>query len=54
MAWWIFGSTAKLERERIEVCMNCKRLLKCENVGKLEDCKEFVEVEKEAWVIRKN
>ena len=37
----------KLKRERIEVCSNCKKFLNCENIGKFEECGDFVEVEDE-------
>jgi len=43
----------KLKRERVEVCLNCKRFLNCKSIGKFEECGEFVEVENEVWVIRK-
>jgi len=44
----IFGSTAKLKRKRIEVCMNCKKFLNCENIDEFEECGDFVEVEDKA------
>ena len=31
----------------------CKKFLNCENIGKFEECADFVEVENEAWVIKK-
>jgi len=37
----------KLKREKVEVC------LKCESVGRFVECEEFVEVEDEAWIVRK-
>ena len=43
----------KLKRERVEVCLNCERFLRCENVGRFVECEDFVEVEDEAWVIRR-
>ena len=43
----------KLKREILEVCLNCMRLEGCENIGKFVECVEFVEVEDEAWVIRR-
>jgi len=39
--------------ERIEVCLNCKKFLNCENIGKSEECDDFVEDENETWAIRK-
>jgi hypothetical protein len=35
----------KLKRERVKVCFSCKRFLNCENVGKFEECGDFVEVD---------
>jgi len=43
----------KLKRERVEVCLNCKKLVKCDSIGKFEECADFEEVESEVWVIRK-
>jgi len=43
----------KLKRERVEVCLNCERFLKCESVGRFVECEDFIEVEDEAWAIRK-
>ena len=43
----------KLKRERVEVCLNCKNFLKCEDIGKFEECADFDEVEDETWVIKK-
>jgi hypothetical protein len=34
----------KLKRERVEVCLNCKRFVKCDDIGKFEECDDFVEV----------
>ena len=34
----------KLKRERIEICMSCKKFVKCENVGRFEECGDFLEV----------
>jgi len=45
--------TKKLKRERVEVCLNCRHFVNCENIGKFEDCEELVEVEGEACVIKK-
>jgi hypothetical protein len=35
----------KLKRERVEVCLNCKKFVKCDDIGKFEECVEFEEVE---------
>ena len=43
----------KLKRERVEVCLNCERFLKCNYIGKYEACEEFVGVQDEVWVIRR-
>lgn len=43
----------KLKRERVEVCLNCKKFVKCDNIGKFEECYDLEEAEDEAWVIKK-
>jgi len=43
----------KLKRERVETCLNCVKLVKCDNIGKFEECCDFEEVESKAWVIKK-
>jgi hypothetical protein len=43
----------KLKRERVEACLNCKKFVKCDDIGRFIDCADFVEVEGEAWVIKK-
>ena len=43
----------KLKREKVQVCLNCRLFSKGDNVGEYEECGDFVEVEDEAWVIRK-
>jgi hypothetical protein len=43
----------KLKRERVQVCLNCKKFQNCDNIGKFEECADFEEVEGEAWVIKK-
>jgi hypothetical protein len=40
-----------LKRESVEVCLNCKKSVKCEDVGTFEECVDFEEVEGEVWVI---
>ena len=42
----------KLKRERVEVCLNCKKFVKCDDVGRFEECADFEEVEVEVWVIK--
>jgi len=48
-------SEKKLKRERIETCLNCQNFLTWERIGKVEpcSCEDFVEIEGEAWVIKK-
>jgi hypothetical protein len=43
----------KLKRERVEACLNCKKFVKCDNIGRYEECVDFDEVSCEAWVIEK-
>lgn len=38
----------KLKRERVTVCLNCRKLVKCDNIGKFEECVDFEEVEGDA------
>jgi hypothetical protein len=33
-----------LKVERVEVCLNCKLFTDCNNIGRLVECGEFVEV----------
>jgi hypothetical protein len=47
------GLDRKLKREIVEVCLNCKRFVECDYIGKFEECADFKEVESEAWVIKK-
>jgi hypothetical protein len=34
----------KLKRERVEVCLNCKKLIECEDIGRFEECVYFKEI----------
>ena len=34
----------KLKTERVQVCLNCKRFTDCNNIGKFEECEDFLEV----------
>jgi len=43
----------KLKHERVEACLNCKKFVHCNDIGKFEECVDFEEVESKAWVIRK-
>jgi hypothetical protein len=45
------GPDRKSKRERVEACLNCKKFVKCDDVGKFEECVDFEEVEGEVWVI---
>ena len=40
----------KRKRERVETCLNCKRFVKCDNIGKFEECVDFEEAKGETWV----
>lgn len=35
----------KLKRERVEICLNCKKFVDCKHIGEFEECVDFVEVE---------
>ena len=41
----------KLKLERIEVCLNCKLFTDCTNIGRFEECEEFVEVDSEKAMV---
>lgn len=41
----------KLKIERVTACLNCKRFVKCENIGQYEECCRFLEVELEQALI---
>lgn len=41
----------KLKRERVEACLNCKKFVKSDDIGKFEECVDFKEVDGEAWLI---
>lgn len=41
----------KLKRERVEICLNCKRFVVCDEIGENEVCDHFVETE-DTWIIR--
>lgn len=43
----------KLKIERIEVCLNCRNVVGCGNIGKFEECFDFLENEDETFVIKK-
>ena len=43
----------KLKRERVEVCLNCKAFVGCNEVGQYEICDHFEELEGEARAIKK-
>ena len=43
----------KLKRQAVEACLNCKKFVRCESIGRFAECENFAEVEDEAWVIRK-
>ena len=41
----------KLKRERVVACLNCKKFVECDDIGKFEKSVDFEEVEGDAWVI---
>jgi hypothetical protein len=43
----------KLKMERVEACLNCKKFVKCDGIGRFVECVDFEEVKCEAWVIKK-
>jgi len=43
----------KLKRERVEVCLHCKKFLKCDNIGKFVECADFEEVIGDIWIVRR-
>jgi hypothetical protein len=44
----------KLKTERVEACLNCKLFIDCNNIGRLVECEEFIEVfsEKAMVIVR--
>jgi hypothetical protein len=43
----------KLKVERVAICLNCRKFLECTDIGRFEECADFVEVEGEGWVIQR-
>ena len=41
----------KLKIELVEVCLNCKLFTGCEDIGLLEECEDFLEVEDEKVIV---
>ena len=41
----------KLKTERVEACLNCKLFTGCENIGRFEECEDFLEVENEKAMV---
>jgi hypothetical protein len=41
----------KLKIERIEVCLNCTLFTDCEQIGRLEECADFWEVDSEKAMV---
>ena len=39
----------KLKRERVIVCLNCKRFDRCNDIGNFEECASFEKTGCEAW-----
>ena len=34
----------KLKRERVEACLNCEKFVKCDDIGRFEECVDFEEI----------
>ena len=45
--------TRKLKRERVEACLNCKKFVKCEDIGKYVECTAFEETNDAVWFVEK-
>jgi hypothetical protein len=43
----------KLKREHVEACLNCRKFVRCEDIGKYVECGDFEENEDEAWIVKK-
>lgn len=43
----------KLKRESVEVCLNCKRFVNCQDVGKPVECDDCLEIKNESWIVKK-
>jgi hypothetical protein len=41
----------KLKRERVQMCINCKHFVECDDIGKLEECVDFAEVDDNRQVV---
>jgi hypothetical protein len=41
----------KLKRQRVEACLNCKKFVECDSIGKFEECVDFEEVNVEKQVV---
>jgi len=41
----------KQKTERLEVCLNCKKFVKCGNIGKFEECVDFSELDVSKQVV---
>lgn len=41
----------KLKLERVEKCLNCKWFVECDDIGKYEECVDYMEEENEGYVI---
>jgi hypothetical protein len=35
----------KLKRERVEVCLHCRKFVECDNIGKSVECVDLEEVD---------
>lgn len=41
----------KLKRERVTVCLNCKKFVECDDIGKYEQCVDYSELDVSKQVI---
>jgi len=41
----------KLKRERVETCLNCKKFVNCNDIGRFQECIDYFEVGSEKMVV---
>jgi hypothetical protein len=47
------SSGRKFKHERVENCLSCMKFVKCNNIGKFEECVNFEEIKGEVWMIER-
>lgn len=47
------GLARKLKREHVEACLNCKKFVKCEDIGKYVECADFEELDDRIYIVKK-